>query len=96
MLIDSLEPKLTYEQRVFDLFLRMGIVKERKGRQEGPDTQRACLEMGKKGRGMEGKEEGSKGRQFQIHLPHKVTEVHPDPGHSQRLPAAAPTFITEM
>lgn len=49
------------------------------------------------GNGKEGEGDGrERGRQFQIHLPHKVAEVRPDPGHSRRLPAAAPTLITEM
>lgn len=34
---------------MFHLFLRMGIVKKGKRRQEGPEMQRSCLEMGLEG-----------------------------------------------
>lgn len=49
---------------------------------EDPDTQRACLEMGRKGRRMEGKEEGNKGEAIPNSPAPQYCRALPDSGHS--------------
>ena len=50
---------------------------------EDPDTQRACLEMGRKGRRMEGEEESSKGETIPNSPAPQYCRGPPDSGHSR-------------
>lgn len=63
-LMDNLEPKLTCKQELSDLSLRMGIVKEGKGRPRYPESMSGNGKEGEKdGRGR-GKQQGGDNSKF--------------------------------
>ena len=94
----SLELKLTHTRRVFDLFLRVGIVKKKVGRWGGSDIQRARLEMGRKGR--EREEEGSRGRRGWGAVPNPSTpHCHSRPSQLKTLlvtPSCCPNSVLSL